>query len=122
MPQNFLSDLGALKHGVSQGSVLGLLQFVLYVNDPPLRINSSLKPTIFADDSSVLIISKYYDNSCRVSNLVLYCKWFATKKLDLNMDKRNVIKFIGNNLPLDALSIGYEEKYVKGTANTKFLS
>ena len=29
MPQNFLSDLGALKHEVSQGSVLGLLQFVL---------------------------------------------------------------------------------------------
>jgi Reverse transcriptase (RNA-dependent DNA polymerase). len=78
--QNFLSDLGALKHGVSQGSILGLLLFVLYVNDLPLRINSSLKPTIIADDTSVIIFSKYFDNSCRVLNLLLYCKWFATKK------------------------------------------
>ena len=121
MRQNFLSDLGALKHGVSHGSILGLLQFVLYVNDLPLRINSSLKPTIFADDTNVIIFRKYYDNSCRVSRLVLYCKWFDTKKLDLNMDKRNVIKFIGNNLPFDALSTVYKEKYVKGTVNTKFL-
>jgi len=121
MPHNFLSDLGALKHGVSQRSILGLLQFVLYVNDLPLRINSSIKTTIFADDTSVIIFSKYCDNSCRVSNLVLYYKWFATKKLDLNMDKMNVIKFLGNNLPLDELSIGYKEKYVKGTVNTKFL-
>lgn len=67
MPQNFLSDLGTWKHGVSQGSVLGLLQFVLYVNDLHLRINSSLKPTVFADDTSVIIFSKYYDNSCTVS-------------------------------------------------------
>jgi len=120
MPQNFLSDLGALKVGFSQGSVLGLLQFKLYVNGFPLRINSSLKATIFADDTSVIIFSKY-DNSCRVLNLVLYSKWFATKKLDLNMDKRNVIKFITNNLLLDAFSIGYKEKYVKGTVNTQLL-
>jgi hypothetical protein len=37
------------------------------------------------------------------------------------MDKRNVIKFIGNNLPFDALNTGYKEKYVKGAVNTKFL-
>jgi hypothetical protein len=37
------------------------------------------------------------------------------------MDKRNVIKFITNNLLLDALSIGYKEKYVKGTVNTQLL-
>jgi hypothetical protein len=57
--------LSALKRGVSQGSILGLGQFVLYINDLSLRINSSLKPTVFADNTSVIIFSKYYDDSSR---------------------------------------------------------
>jgi hypothetical protein len=39
----------------------------------------------------------------------------------LNLDKANIIKFITNNSPQYALSIGYKGKSIEGSVNTKFL-
>jgi hypothetical protein len=40
-------------------------------------------------------------------------KWFADNKLALNLDKRNIVKFITNNSPQYPLSIGYSDKYIE---------
>ena len=53
---NTISSLESITCGVPQGSVLGLPLFSLYVNDMPLA--SSLKTTLFADDT-LLIITGY---------------------------------------------------------------
>jgi len=76
--KNLFSAWGTLKRGVPQGSILGLLVFITYLNDVPLRINS--EPILFADNSSVTISSRNFKDFCSVSNLVLLCmiKWFAT--------------------------------------------
>jgi hypothetical protein len=48
-------------------------------------------------------------------------KWFTSNKLVLNLDKSNIIKFITDKSPQYDLKIGYDEKYIEESINTKFL-
>jgi hypothetical protein len=72
---------------------------------------------------SVIISSKNFDDFCTKSNIVLshMSKWFTANKLALNLDKTNTIKFVTNNSPQYALSIGCNGKYIQESVNTKFL-
>jgi hypothetical protein len=52
---NNCSNWGIIKHGVLQGSIMGLLLFLVYINDlPNVRVNTNLsdnpKTTLYADD------------------------------------------------------------------------
>jgi len=49
------SEWGKIKHGVPQGSILGHLFFLIYVNDLPNIIADPSKPILFADDTSIII-------------------------------------------------------------------
>ena len=52
---NSISSLGTLKAGVPQGSVLGPLLFLLFINDIADDIQSLVR--LFADDSSLIFSS-----------------------------------------------------------------
>jgi hypothetical protein len=94
--QNFFSDWGKLKHGVSEGSILGPLLFIIYINDLPLRINSLSEPILFADDTSVIISNRNFEDFCMISNAVFssMIEWISANKLALNLEKTNTVKLV----------------------------
>ena len=95
------SKLRELSCGVSHGSVLGPLLFLIYINDLP-NISSKLDIFLFADDTNI-----YYENESfielektvnkELKNLYL---WLSVNRLALNIEKTNFLIFHPFNKPL----------------------
>ena len=85
---NTLSSLKRIACGVSQGSCLGSLLFLMYINDIPLA--SKLDATLFADDTYLTLSDKCLRSlECKV-NLELQGIdiWLKKNKLSLNYKKK----------------------------------
>ena len=72
--------------GVPQGSILGPLLFLVYINDLPNELKSSVK--LFADDTSLFTIVKDKNESANTLNndLLLISKWAYNWKMLFNPD------------------------------------
>jgi hypothetical protein len=80
--------------GVPQGSVLGPLLFLIYVND----LNNSVRFSsvhLFADDTNILHINKSYHSLCKNINLDLkgLVHWLNANLISLNFEKTELIFF-----------------------------
>jgi sarcosine oxidase/L-pipecolate oxidase len=52
--KTFISSLMVIKHGIFQGSVLGPLLFLLFINDLP-QAPQQAKVVLFADDTNIVL-------------------------------------------------------------------
>ena len=89
------SKTGTIKHGVPQGSILGPLLFLLYINDIA-QSSEILKNFLFADDTTVF----YSDDPSNPktedtlnTELDKVSCWLAANKLSLNVKKSNFLHF-----------------------------
>ena len=88
------SEWTKVTSGVPQGSVLGPLLFVLYINDLPDIISCNLD--VFADDTKIYsIITGECDAMALQRNLDKTQEWSIAQLLKLNLDKCKVMH-IGN--------------------------
>jgi len=80
------SNWGIIKCGAPEGSIWGLLLFLLHFNDLPLGINTASKPLLYADDTSVLLANNSLHDLQIKSATVLYSasQRFTVNGLSLN--------------------------------------
>ena len=92
--QGRLSKLRLIKFGVPQGSILGPLLFLLFINDLP-NASSLVDFILFADDSNVFVSHKNYEELFQLVNQELkkITDWFKSNKLSLNLNKTSYILF-----------------------------
>ena len=82
------SSLVEMEYGVAQGSVLGALFFVLYINDLPPNIEGAVV-NLYADDTTILTFSKDREvlHDKAQDALVMAGEWFTSNQLRLNVSK-----------------------------------
>ena len=80
--------------GVPQGSILGPILFLMYINDLP-NAADILKLYLFADDTSLSYSSKSIEDLeySLNSNLTKINEWLLCNKLSLNISKSNFVNF-----------------------------
>jgi hypothetical protein len=89
-----ISDTMQITCGVPQGSILGPLLFLVYINDIQTVIKQG-KPILFADDTNIIYSHENLDNLCSIVNseLEIITNWFLANRLSVNASKTKYILF-----------------------------
>lgn len=88
------SDMGLIKHGVPQGSVLGAVLFIIYINDLcSARLQGNI--TSFADDTALCYKGKNWEQIkiSMINDLKAMQWWFTSNYMLLSAEKTKFINF-----------------------------
>ena len=117
------SDWGTVARGIPQGSVLGPLLFLVYVNDMPLQISSG-HLLHFADDTALICSGNSFVEValCMNDQLDHLCGWIDQSKMQLNCSKSSVMWFSMKHICTAALpAISVNNTVLKIVNRQKYL-
>ena len=118
-----ISDTKPINCGVPQGSVLGPLLFLLYINDFP-NVSSKIRFFLFADDTNL-----YYESN-NLKQMEIYInkelnkiyQWLCSNRLALNITKTNFVIFHPYNKPLkESITLKIHKKAIDEVPCVKYL-
>ena len=123
-----LSEAADVIHGVPQGSILGPLLFLLFINDLPLYLQNTFTIVdLYADDTTI-----YFSNADKLvleknlqSSLNCLQKWCRENGMILNIDKTKVMLIASRQkrtvLGDTVLNLQYNDIDMKMTTSDKVL-
>ena len=117
------SDVLDVMCGVPQGSVLGPLLFLIFINDLP-AVCKKLKFYLFTDDTNIYFESDSLDLLGKTMNKELkkVDKWLTTNRLALNVDKSHFALFhSSSNIPHRKIRIKIRNKRITEENDVKCL-
>lgn len=117
------SSTGNISCGVPQGSILGPLLFILFINDM-YKVSEKIYPILFADDSNIFIQGKNLSNITAILNeeLSKINLWIQANKLSLNIDKTKFILFKPRRKqPTTVYPVMINNRTIERIYETKFL-
>lgn len=114
------SSLKSISSGVPQGSILGPLLFLAYINDMS-RCSEELQFIHFADDTTVFVEGSCTDRLTADMNagLAKIENWLSLNRLSLNIDK--TVMMLLTNCDVQCGPVQIRGERVKVVRNTKFL-
>ena len=115
------SDLLDMTCGVPEGSVLGPILFIIYINDI-CNVSDVVKCVLFADDTNIFCSERNLTDLQLTLNRELgkLFVWFSVNKLSLNVSKTNYILFRNRSADTD-LHICINTINVTRVQSSKFL-
>ena len=120
--KGYKSDLKDITIGVPQGSILGPIFFLLFINDLP-NCSEVLKSTLYADDTTLSIAHNNFNTACNLLNteLKLVQKWTIENRLTINIDKTELMIITNRSLNMLGNEIVLDGKYLQSTECSMFL-
>ena len=117
-------EFKVMRCGVPQGSILGPMLFLLYINDLT-NVSSFFMPILFADETNLLFCTGTdHKNIIRQVNeeLAKIYAWVNANKLSLNIDKTNFMLFMPKYSSHCADHIVINQTRIQEVNETKFLA
>ena len=90
---NQYSNTLAVEFGVQQGSILGPLMFLIYVNDFPSSCDDII-PFLYADDTNCVYIRPKNAMSTLQDKVKHIPSWMANNELSLHIGKTELVHFL----------------------------
>ena len=114
------SSTRKLEFGVPQGSILGPLLFVLYINDLP-NIDKSIHFILYADDANIVVTGKTLEIIQKKIQKFIpqLLNWINSNALKLNIDKTKYMLF--SNTSKYDINIEINDTKIKRVTQDKFL-